>query len=417
MSKIAFGALWIFVFAVPWDRLIVLPGINIITKLTGGLALGLAVFAIVVSGRVRRWRLFHIAGFLFVVWMGASIWLLQTGKIPLKFYTFAQLFLVVWMIWELAPSAERLRKLLVAYVFGCVVPAVATFLLYLKSAAELKRFSAGGADGNSLAMTLALAMPMAWYLSLTTERPLYRWMYRAYIPLGLLASVLTGSRGGMITWMVALLIIPLTTALSPGRLAAAIGLLGLSAALIIAYVPDRIVARLGTTTSSVEGANLGGRFRIWVAGVHAFAHKPMMGYGVGGFKAAITPELGDDALVAHNSYLSVLVEEGIVGFVLYMTMLLAVVMAVRRLPRLERRFGLSLLATLGIAMLPLTWEDQKQVWFIIATMMGMAALATRRRVIVPVAEPVPPLRRPQVAVGTMRRTAADGPRLDDGLTR
>ena len=173
MTTIAYRALWIFVFAVPWDRLIALPGVNIITKVTGGLALGLAIFAIVVSGRVRQWRLFQIAGLLFVLWAGFEVWFVQGGlTIPLKYFTFVQLFAVVWIIWELAPTQQRLRGLLMAYVLGATVPAIATIMLYAKVGASLRRFSAGGADANSLAMTLALAMPMAWYLAMTTQRPL-----------------------------------------------------------------------------------------------------------------------------------------------------------------------------------------------------------------------------------------------------
>jgi hypothetical protein len=57
-----------------------------------------------------------------------------------------------------------------------------------------------------------------------------------------------------------------------------------------------------------------------------------------------------------------------------MTMLLSVFFSVLRFPRLERRFGLVLLATLGTAMLPLTWEDQKAAWFIMAALIGMSSL-------------------------------------------
>jgi O-antigen ligase len=374
MTTIAYAGLWIFVFAVPWDRLVSMPGVNLVTRATGALALGLTLLAIVISGRFRRWRVFHTAALLFVVWAGFGVWMMGSPTIPQKYYTFLQLFLVLWMIWELSPSEKRLRGLLVAFLLGCCVPAIGTIVLYLREGGVLRRFSAGGADANSLGMTLALAVPIAWYLSLTSRRPLMRWLCRAYLPLGLFATTLTGSRGAMIALMVSLLIIPLTMSLSPGRLAAAIGLLGLSGALIVAYVPDKVVKRLSTTSSSVEGLNFGGRFTLWKAGVHAFAAKPVMGYGVGGFVRAITPEVGSEALVAHNSFLSVLVEEGLVGLWLYMTMLISVFFAVLRFPRLERRFGLVLMATLGTAMLPLTWEHQKAVWFIMAALIGMSAM-------------------------------------------
>lgn len=402
MTTIAYRALWIFVFAVPWDRLIALPGVNIVTKLTGGLALGLAIFAIVVSGRVRRWRLFQIAGLLFVLWAGFEVWFVQGGTtIPLKYFTFIQLFAVVWMIWELAPTPQRLRGLLMAYVMGATVPAIATIMLYAKVGGSLRRFSAGGADANSLAMTLALAMPMAWYLAMTTQRPLVRTLLRAYLPIGLLASALTGSRGGMLAWIVALSIIPLTMVLSPGRLAAAIGLLAVSATLVVVYLPDKVAQRLGTTGSSVENVDFGGRFRLWRAGVHAFARRPMMGYGVGSFRAAITPEVGPDANVAHNSYLSVLVEEGIVGLVLYTTMIASVFFSILRLPNPERRFALILMATLTMAMLPLSWEDQKQVWFVTAWLVGFSTpMLVRQKLSLERGSPDPAMWEPPVVAGS-----------------
>jgi O-antigen ligase len=404
MTSVAYAGLWIFIFAVPWERLVVLPGLSIVTRVTGALALGLTMLAIVVSGRVRRWRVFHTAAFLFVLWTGFAVWMIRMPTIPQKYFTFVQLFLVLWMIWELAVSQKRQRGLLAAYVIGCCVPAMATILLYIRSAGALKRFSAGGADANSMGMTLALAIPIAWYLSLTTQHPLRRWMYRAFLPLGMFATVLTGSRGAMIALMVSLLIIPVTLSLSPGRLAAAIGLIFLTGALLVAYVPEKIVERLATTGESVEHLTLGGRFTLWQAGVHAFAYKPMMGYGVGGFKRAITPELGDQALVAHNSFLSVLVEEGIVGLFLYLTMLLSVFFSVLRFPSLERRFGLVLLATLGTAMSPLTWEDQKAVWFIMAALIAMSSLQFSR---VMAAVPQAPTRQ---AVPVGRPRAVGGPR-------
>jgi hypothetical protein len=374
MTSIAYAGLWLFVFAVPWERLVVLPGLNIVTRVTGALALVLTVLAIVINGRVRRWRVFHVSAFLFVLWTGMGVWFLRMGAIPNKYFTFVQLFAVLWMIWELVPSLQRLRGLLVAYVLGACVPALATIALYLKEGDAMRRFSAGGADANSLGMTLALGVPIAWYLSITSERRLLRWICLGFLPVGLFATALTGSRGGLIALMVSLLIIPLTMSLSPGRLAAAVGLLGLSGALMVAYVPERVVERLSTTSTEVEDLRLGGRFAIWAAGVHAFEQQPMMGYGVGGFVRAVTPELGSGALVAHNSFLSVLVEEGLVGLWLYTTMFLSVFAAVRRLSGLERRFALVLYATLFTAMSPLTWEDQKAVWFIMAALVAMSAL-------------------------------------------
>ena len=370
MISVAYAALWLFVLSLPWESLTASSGVNLGSRLMGVVAATLTVIAVVLTGRVRRWHLLHVAALLFVSWSAATQ-LILTQKLPLKFYTFLQLALVLWIIWELAPSKQKQLGLLMAYVLGAYVTAAGTLLMYRREGAILRRFSAGGVDANDVAMTLALALPMAWYLGMTARRPLLRWVCRAYLPVGIVSIGLTGSRGGMIVSMIALTIVPLTmTNLTPAKLATVSVVLGLSGALAAVYVPDKIVERLATTGSQVEELSFGGRFAIWIAGLRAFTQKPVVGYGTGAFRGAVAP-FGIDQ-VAHNSYLSVLVEEGMVGLVFYLLMFVAVFRAVLYLPRLERRFALVLLATLCVAMLPLTWEDRKAVWFVLAALLGLS---------------------------------------------
>ena len=373
MIPLAYAALWLFVFSVPWEASLVITGVGLITTLTGMLALGLSLFAVVISGRIRRPHGFHVAALLFLIWTGISVMVLHIPIIPKKFWTFVQLFLVVWMFWELAPSRERVLGLMAAYVLGAYVAAFDTIMLFRSKAAVLFRFAAGAADANDLAMKLALALPVAWYLSMAAHKPYVRLVCRGYLLVGLLALGLTGSRGGMLASMVGLLIVPLTmTRMSPGKLVMAIAILCISGGVAVAYVPDKLVARFATTSSEVEGGRIGGRFKLWVAGSRAFAVRPLMGYGVSAFKTAVGPYLVSEPQVAHNSFVSLLVEEGLVGFLLYLSMLIAVFRAILRLPPLERRFGLVVFATLIVAMLPLTWEDRKVVWVILASLLGLA---------------------------------------------
>jgi O-antigen ligase len=414
MITLAYFALWIFVFSLPWEGVIVIPGVAIISRVTGVVALGLALLAVVISARVRRWHLVHVAGLTFVLWTGIALLALHARQFPQKYYTFVQLFAVLWIIWELAPTKKRLMGLLLAFVLGSYVAALDTVLLFRREGSALKRFSAGGADPNYLAMTLALGMAMAWYLAITAQKPVLRWVCRGYLPIGLVAIGLTGSRGGLLATIVALTIVPLTmTKLSPGRLAAALVVLVLAGSLAVVYVPTRLVERFASTGEEVEDLSFGGRFKLWVAGVHVFAENPVLGVGVSGYKNAITPALGTLAQVAHNSYLSVLVEEGIPGFLLFMTMFVATFTALLRLPLLERRFTLILLATLMLTMAPLTWEDHKAVWFVLGVLIGFAR-ADREvlRPIVAVPQPVQrPLARPRPAprpIGPPLRTPRRG---------
>jgi O-antigen ligase len=264
-------------------------------------------------------------------------------------------------------------------VLGCQITALETIIEFRMHGSGMRRFSTGAADPNAVAMTLALAIPMAWYLGISYRQPVLRWICRLYLPLGLLGLALTGSRGGLVAAMVGLLIVPLTmTSLSPGKLAISIAMLALSGAVAVAYVPDTIVQRFATTRSSVEDLSLGGRFEIWKAGMHAFAYRPLAGYGSGAFKRAASPWLGGQQRVAHNSFISILVEQGIIGFLLYSLIFVMVFAGIMKLSGQERRFALILFVTAVISMLPLSWEDSKPVWFILSVLVGLTMVQDTR---------------------------------------
>src|SRR3989442_5895917 len=98
MTSVAYAALWIFVFVLPWESVIVLPGLAVVSRGTGVLALALAMLAVVISGRTRRWHAFHTTALLFVIWAGCDLVIFYPGqRVPFKYWTFVQLFLVLFM--------------------------------------------------------------------------------------------------------------------------------------------------------------------------------------------------------------------------------------------------------------------------------------------------------------------------------
>jgi O-antigen ligase/polysaccharide polymerase Wzy-like membrane protein len=392
MTNVAYAALWLFCFAVPWENVVAVPGVGTISRLMGMVALGFALMATVVSARVRRLQFFHVAALLFVICAGLGVFRSPDEPRAIsKFLTYFQLLLVLWMIWEVAPDFRRQRGLLLAYVCGAYVSALSTVMDYregIHSAKAATRFAAQGFDANDLGMILALALPMAWYLGMTYQQPLIRWFCRGYLPLAVVAIGLTASRGALVATIVALLIVPATmTRLSPARMVGAILLLFAVGAAAVTYIPETSWQRWGTTRREVETGTMNSRLGTWKAGLRAFTWKPLLGYGTSGFNWAVRHGQ------PHNSYLAVLVEQGIVGFLLYSLMFVAVFINVLRLPPLERRFALVLMATMGTAMLPLGWDDRKPVWIILALLMAMAA-ALRSNPLAPQAVPRPIPRGP-----------------------
>ncbi|HEV7364553.1 MAG TPA: O-antigen ligase family protein [Gemmatimonadales bacterium] len=391
MTNLAYAALWLFCFAVPMENVVVIPGFGTISKLMGMVALLLAALATVINARVRPLQTFHILAVLFVILAGLGVFRsIDEPRAVSKFLTYVQLVLVLWMIWELAPNFQRQRGLLLAYVCGAYVSAISTFIDYregLHISKAASRFATGAFDPNDLGMTLALGIPMAWYLAVTYRQPLLRWLCRGYVPMGVLAIGLTASRGAMIAMIVALLIIPAAmTRLSPVKMVGTILVLAVVGTVAVSYIPETTWKRWSTTKSEVETGTMNSRLNTWRVAVRVFTFKPILGYGTSGFNWAVKGQ-------SHNSYLAILIEQGVVGFILYFGMFVAVLANVLRLPPLERRFALILVATLAIAMLPLGWDDRKPVWIILAVLSAMTA-ALNSPTLSPQALPRPVPRRP-----------------------
>jgi O-antigen ligase len=140
------------------------------------------------------------------------------------------------------------------------------------------------------------------------------------------------------------------------------------------YAPAPQRTRLATIPHEMTRGTLHDRTRIWKAGLKAFrAHKRTLavGVGAGAYPAAVRPWLGVPDLpgfqyVAHNTFLSVLVETGAFGFLLYGGLLAVLAGFVWIMPRPERALWAVALAVWATGVTTLTWEHYKPGWLIMS---------------------------------------------------
>jgi O-antigen ligase len=381
LNKAACACLWCFVFVLPWDVYAELPVVGSIPRLVGIVASGVGVLYILARRRVRPLSRFHLLALVFVFWAAVSmVWSIDQDATRTRLITYLQLAVLVWLIWEIAWSPRRTRALLGAYVLGVSVAAVATIHDYLSgvhAAGYPGRFNGLNVNPNELGMTLALGIPMAWYLSLSDPQRRVARLWQLYLPLASTAILLTGSRGAFLTTLVALAIIPATQGRLRLRTKAA--LCALAAGSLVAaatFVPEATLERLETTRADIESGYFGNRGFIWRAGLEVAREHPVIGTGAGTFGAAVEPSLNFE-WSSHSVPLSILVEDGIVGCGLFLAMFGATMMALRTVPRLQRRFGIVLLLTLGVGSLSLEWGYRKQFWFVLGIVAAEAALRPR----------------------------------------
>ena len=382
MSRVAFALLWLLVFTIPWENAIVLPGTGTVSRVLGAVALGAGVFQAILRGRVRPPGWFIVMMTLFVAWSGVTLfWSVDPEESRRRVQTYIQLAVMAWLIWELADSEERQASLMQAYILGCWCIAGATIWSYATGAAGLEsRYNvAEGFNENDVALTLVLGIPMAWYLAVTRLGWLTRWFNRVYLPVSLIALLLTASRGGFLAGLVALTIVPLSLGRLDWRSKAILSIIVIASAYAIATViPPTSWQRLTTTHSELSSGTIGFRKIIWAAGLNvAFAH-PVVGVGAGAFASSVAPELARP-FAAHNAFLAVLVEQGVVGLALFAMMFIAAFVTSSRLSPMAARFRVVLLATLVIGVMPLNWDYIKTLWFVLALLAAQSVVVDRAR--------------------------------------
>jgi O-antigen ligase len=380
MNAAAFWALAAMIFVIPWENTLVFPGLGSIARLVAVFATVLGVCSIIVSGRLRRPHTFHVLSSSFLLWsVFTLVWTIDIATTRERTMTYALAVVLTWLIWQLAATESRQLVLLQAYVLGGYVPAIDTLRLYASGTSWHKmRFAATGFNPNEMAMILVLGIPMAWYLALSARRRTVALLNGCYIPLALLAVLLTASRGAFLSALAALTLIPWSLQRLSNRARLAMGVLLLGSMLLIGVVvPQESWDRIGETAGNIEEGNFTKRELIWNAALELSLQNPMTGIGAGTFVHAAEPLLGRD-VTPHQTFLSVLVGQGLVGLGLFLALLVAPVWRVFSLRGLQRKFSIVLALTLFIGLLPRTWDYRKPMWFALAVITGQSALMRRR---------------------------------------
>jgi O-antigen ligase len=174
-----------------------------------------------------------------------------------------------------------------------------------------------------------------------------------------------------------LLLLPLVWTRLPGsRKATALIAVAVTAAVALWMVPPQIWQRLSGTVAALETGSLTYRVELWQGGLEVFRDHSLLGVGAGAYGTAILPIM-DLPYVAHNTFLSVLVELGVVGALIFAALLGLLVYCAIRMPYLAASLWIMLLLTWTVGVSTLTWEYRKPTWFLFGLLTAHAALSWR----------------------------------------
>lgn len=380
MQRLTVVLLTLYAFAVPWEYSLDLGApFGNVARILGVLLMLVGIPAVLVGKQISKPGVVQWLVLAFYLYFVCSyFWTVDAEASLEKIRAYFQVMVIVWITWEFANLPRRLNGLLLAFVAGCWVLAILTLLNYTSASAVAEgqlasqvRFVAEGQDPNDVARFLDLGFPLAALAFAAGTHWLVRLLAIGYMPVGLMAVLLTASRGGSSAALIAMMGSAILLVIWRPRAASLVFVgLAVTAGALWLFVPAESLDRLATIPEQVGAGDLNERLNIWVAGWHAFTLAPWRGYGAGSFTTAAGLAPGD---TAHNTVMAVLVTGGLLGASIFVAILASVAVAASRTKGLLRAaLGTSLLVWLITSMVG-SVEENRTTWLLF----GMIAAAGR----------------------------------------
>ncbi len=383
MRTAAFCLSIVLIFMIPWEGAARIPGLGTTAKFTGFVVALLWAATIIFTGRLRKPGPFQIAVCLFVLWNAVSIfWSADADRTATQVVTWLQLLGLVLILWDLYRTRAALLAGLQAYILGAYISLAGAVFNYMSGNpfyTHYQRFSPGETNPDGFGFLLALGIPVAWYLAASEgSTRISRWLRLlnyAYIPAAFIGIALSGTRTAMIAAVPGMVYgLSTITQLRPApRLAILLFLMSTVIILLSYFQPLRSFQRFSTTYDEITTGDLNRRTPNWRQGFASFAEHPLAGVGSNMYRS-----VNNRGKVAHNSFISVLVEVGLIGIILFGTIVTIAVVKAMGQPKLDSRFWLCVLLVWGIGASTLTWEYRKSTWLFLSLVVVSAALPRQR---------------------------------------
>jgi O-antigen ligase/GT2 family glycosyltransferase len=299
---------------------------------------------------IRAATPFLLVGSLFLAWLAMTLlWAPESHSAVSQLWKYG-ICLGIFTALILALDSERQVRLVVgAFVVGALLTAVCGLVGLntgpVNSLPGESRLQGGIGDPNVLAAAVLAAIPLAAGLLAYARRPIVRLLWLAAIPILALAAAGTGSRGGATATIVVLVTALVVMRGDRGSVVAiALGALGAAAAWMASNP-----AGLHRLTNFKDHGN--GRDELWRIAWEMMASHPLQGVGLENFvhqapeyvlrpgRLVFVHLITEKPVVVHNTYLQFLAETGVVGFLLFASVVTLSLTACLRAAGIYERMG------------------------------------------------------------------------------
>lgn len=291
------------------------------------------LLVLAVGWRVVARRPIFLGGERAPLWMGLAamvalspLWALDRATATGAVLDALKLFLIFLALFNAVDSAPRLRVAILAMALSGLAPAWGAIQNYRHGSNLVEGYRAGWmglfANPNELASAMVVVLPLSLAAALA-QRGRWRWALFAVAGLELAAIVVTHSRGGALGLLAAMLIF----ALVGERKLRSLGLVATMGAALMIFAPRSFWDRAATIHEYETDASARGRLHAWAVGKRVIEERPFSGVGLGGYLGAwplyAPRDAGYRPYTAHNMFIQVAAELGLLGMLCYLALLVA----------------------------------------------------------------------------------------------
>lgn len=220
-------------------------------------------------------------------------------------------------------APRQIRTAMMVAVLASMIPSYGTIQRYREGVGLVEGYRGNWlgllANPNQLAMVMAVTIPWAMMIQ-SRASVLVRVLMLTALGLMVGAIVSTHSRGGTLGLMAAMLAAAVL-AENKGR---ALAMLAVAFALLLVLAPQTFWARTETIQDYHLDASAQGRIQSWQTGFRALEDSPLLGVGANNYVRTwdtyAARNVRERAYAAHNMWMQVLVELGLIGIALFATM-------------------------------------------------------------------------------------------------
>lgn len=372
IKKIALFFMLVLIFALPTnvpESDLFIADISLV-KIAGLLTFGLTLVLILAGQRLRADAAFHTAALLNISWIMLSfIWSMMPVDYDISQSVNSQqllkenfyILITMLLLFQIANDSTDLKFFALAFLLG------GFWLIYLvlrdyHTTVSTIRYTITGFDPNEVGVELAMILPIATYLIISSKSWWWRIPALLYFPPAIFSILIGGSRTGAVVMIVGLSgLWILVRRLGIGGKAISIAILILILIGIAGTLPQKTVERILSTGQEVSSGTLSDRGIVWSYAYEEWVKSPIYGHGLSSFQRIVNSH--NINYTAHNSFVSMVVEQGIIGILLYLCVISTAVLCAFRLPNEDRVPMLSMLAVVVIGQMSLTLNNRIYIWF------------------------------------------------------